>query len=268
MSDLSVFFQSVKLPVMPEVAHALIQSLHHPEVGLTEVRQIVAKDPALTARVLRAANSAALGLRHEVSTLEAAVAMIGLNQVRTLALTACMNVSFPVVAGLERTTFWKNCMACAGYSQWLAQAIHLDVQEAWLCGMLVRLGELIIGQTRPDILTELGNLPSLPGHRWVRQQRKLGFTEAHISAELARRWRFPPGIVHTLEQVSDPLAQSSWLPMAGVVHLAGWLADMAFSAPEVVDALPQDLIGRLGLQASWMRQNLPDPDTFLDINAL
>ncbi len=268
MSDLSVFFQSVKLPVMSEVAHALIRSLHHPEVGLTEVREIVAKDPALTARVLRAANSAALGLGHEVGTLEAAVAMIGLNQVRTLALTACMNVSFPVVAGLDRTAFWKNCMACAGYAQWLAQAIHLDAQEAWLCGMLVRLGELIIGQTRPEILTELGSLPSLPGDRWVRQQHKLGFTEAHISAELARRWRFPPGIVHTLAQVSDPLVQAPWLPMAGVVHLAGWLADMAFSAPEVVDALPQALIERLGLQANWMRQHLPDPDNFLDINAL
>lgn len=268
MSDLSVFFQSVKLPVMPEVAHALIQSLHHPEVGLTEVRQIVAKDPALTARVLRAANSAALGLRHEVSTLEAAVAMIGLNQVRTLALTACMNVSFPVVAGLDRTTFWKNSMACAGFAQWMAQATEQDMQEAWLCGMMVRLGELIIGQTRPEILTELGNLPSLPGHRWLRQQNKLGFTEAHISAELARRWRFPASIVRTLEGVSDPQAQHPFLALSGVVHLAGWLADMAFCAPEVIDALPQHLIEQLGLSPAWMRQHLPDPDSFLDINAI
>src|SRR5512145_162418 len=202
MSDLSAFFQSVKLPVMPEVAHALIRTLHEEDIVLGDVRNIVAKDPTLTAKVLRAANSAAIGLRREVSTLDAAISMIGMAQVRTLALTACMNVAFPVAPGLNRTEFWMNSMACAGYAQWLAPAAGVDWQQAWLAGMMVRLGELIIVQTVPDTLPEIERQPQIPGDRWKREQHVLGFTEAQVTAELARRWRFPAGIVQGLDSAS------------------------------------------------------------------
>ena len=146
MPDLSALFKSVKLPVMPEVAHALIRTLHNEEISISKVRDIIAKDPTLTATVLRAANSAGLGLRREIGTLDAAIAMIGMSQVRTLALSACMNVSFPMVAGLERAEFWRNSMACAGYAHWLAGGIGMDGQAAWLTGMMARLGELLIGR--------------------------------------------------------------------------------------------------------------------------
>lgn len=268
MSDLSAFFQSVKLPVMPEVAHALIRTLHEEDIVLGDVRNIVAKDPTLTAKVLRAANSAGMGLRREVGTLDAAIAMIGMAQVRTLALTACMNVAFPVVAGLKRAEFWGNSMACAGYAQWLAGGAGLDAQEAWLAGMMVRLGELIIVQTAPDTLAELEQEPHLPGKRWQIEQRLLGFTEAQVTAELARRWRFPAGIVRGLDTASDPLATPPFCPLGGVLHLAGWLADMAFSTPEIVDALPEAVIAKLNLDHDWMRSHMPPPDSFFDISSL
>lgn len=268
MSDLSAFFQSVKLPVMPEVAHALIRTLHEEDIVLGDVRNIVAKDPTLTAKVLRAANSAAIGLRREVGTLDAAISMIGMAQVRTLALTACMNVAFPVAPGLNRTEFWMNCMACAGYAQWLAPAAGVDWQQAWLAGMMVRLGELIIVQTVPDTLTDIERQPLIPGDRWKREQHVLGFTEAQVTAELARRWRFPAGIVQGLDTASDPLTAVPFCPLGGVVHLAGWLADMAFTEPEILDALPHAVIAKLDLDLDWMHKHMPQPDSFLDITSL
>ncbi len=268
MSDLSVFFQSVKLPVMPEVAHALIRTLHEEDIVLADVRNIVAKDPTLTAKVLRTANSASMGLRREVGTLDAAISMIGMAQVRTLALTACMNVAFPVADGLNRTEFWKNCMASAGYAQWLASAAGLDAQEAWLTGMMVRLGELIIGQTIPVSLAHIERPPQIPGDRWRREQQLLGFTEAQVTAELARRWRFPAGIVRGLDTASDPLSTQPFCPLGGVVHLASWLADMAFSGPDIVDALPGAVVAKLNLTRDWTRGHMPAPEAFFDISSL
>ncbi len=268
MSDLSSFFQSVKLPVMPEVAHALIRTLHDEDVSITQVRDLVAKDPVLTAKVLRAANSAALGLRREVGTLDAAISMVGLSQVRTLALTACMNVAFPVVPGLDRTEFWRNCMACAGYAQWLAGGIGLDTQQAWVAGMMLRLGELLIVQTRPETLAELERQPQIPGDRWAREERVLGFTETQVTAELAHRWHFPAAIVRGLNTASAPLAHQPLSQLGGVLHLAGRLADMAFSEPEIVDALPPQVISALDLNLDWMRNKLPSPDSFFDISSL
>lgn len=268
MSDLSAFFQSVKLPVMPEVAHALIRTLHDDEISISQVRDLIAKDPVLTAKVLRAANSAALGLKREVSTLDAAIAMVGLSQVRTLALTACMNVAFPVVPGLSRTEFWRNCMACAGYSQWLAGGIGLDASQAWLAGMMLRLGELIIVQALPDTLAELERQPQIPGDRWTREQEVLGFTEAQVTAELAHRWNFPANLVRGLNAASAPLASQPLSQLGAVLHLAGRLADMEFSNEEIVDALPQEVIRALDLNMDWMRNKLPERESFFDISSL
>lgn len=268
MSDLSAFFQSVKLPVMPEVAHALIRTLHDDEISISQVRDLIAKDPVLTAKVLRAANSAAMGLRREVGTLDAAITMVGLSQVRTLALTACMNVAFPVLPGLDRTEFWRSCMACAGYSQWLAAGIGLDAQQAWLAGMMLRLGELIIVQARPETLAELERQPQVPGGRWAREQQVLGFTETQVTAELAHRWNFPVAIVRGLNTAPAPLATQPLSQLGGVLHLASRLADMAFSDPDIVDALPQDVIGALDLNLDWMRRKLPERERFFDISSL
>ena len=268
MSDLSTFFQSVKLPVMPEVAHALIRTLSDEDVTLAQVRDLIAKDPVLTAKLLRLANSAASGMRREVSTLDAAIAMLGLAQVRAMALTACMNVAFPLVPGLDRTEFWRNCMSCAGYSQWLAGAVGISGQEAWLAGMMLRLGELIIVQSRPDTLEVLEKLPQLPGHRWIRERETLGFTEAQVTAELTHRWNFPLAIVRGLGSAAAPLDMHPLSQLGAVLHLASCLADMAFSEPEVIDALPQDVISALDLNRDWMRNKLPDPRDFLDLSTL
>lgn len=268
MSDLSAFFQSVKLPVMPEVAHALIRTLHDEDVSITQVRELIAKDPVLTATLLRTANSAAMGMRREIGTLDAAIAMVGLSQVRTLALTACMNVAFPVVPGLDRTEFWRNCMACAGYAQWLAGGIGLDAQQAWLTGMMLRLGELIIVQVQPNALALLECQPQIPGDRWAREQQLLGFTEAQVTAELAHRWHFPADIVNGLNTASAPLASPPLSQLGGVLHLSSRLADMAFSEPQIVDALPQDVVAALDLNLDWMRSKLPDREAFFDISNL
>ena len=268
MSDLSAFFQSVKLPVMPEVAHALIRTLHDEDVTINQVRELIAKDPVLTAKVLRAANSAAMGLRREIGTLDAAIAMVGMSQVRTLALTACMNVAFPVAPGLDRNEFWRNCMACAGYAHWLAGGIGLDTQQSWLAGMMLRLGELLIAQTQPETLAELERQPQIPGERWVREQRVLGFTEAQVTAELAHRWHFPAVIVRGLNTASAPLASPPLSQLGGVLNLASRLADMPFSEPEIVDALPRDVISALDLNQDWMRARLPARDSFFDISSL
>jgi len=218
--------------------------------------------------VLRAANSAGLGLRREIGTLDAAIAMIGMSQVRTLALSACMNVSFPMVAGLERAEFWRNSMACAGYAHWLAGGIGMDAQAAWLTGMMARLGELLIGQSAPASLVEIEKQPHMPGQRWQREQALLGYSETQVTAELARRWSFPPAIVQALDAAANPLPAQPFSRLGGVVHLAGWLADMPFSEPVIMDALPDAVIGALELNRDWMRNRMPQPDSFFDLSVL
>lgn len=263
MSELTTFFQSVKLPVISDVAHSLIQTLDDEDASAQKICQIIAKDPALTVKLLRLANSAHFGVARSVSSLTDAVALTGMSQVRTLGLAACFAESFPEIPGLSLDEFWKSSMACAGYAKWLSSSLGQDGQEAWLAGMMVRLGELLIYQTEPDSFNEIEQQPHLPGGRWEREKRLLGFSEGQITAELARRWNFPATIVLALETSSDPMAATPFCKMGAIIHLASLLADTPSDDPEILTSLPDDVVHALQLDHEWMKKKFPSHDSFV-----
>jgi len=262
MSDLSTFFQNVKLPVISEVAHALIKTLDDEDASAKAVSAIIARDPALTAKLMRLANSARFGVARGVNSLDDAIAMAGMAHVRTLALAACFAETFPDLPGLDSDEFWKSSMACAGYAKWLASGVGDDGQDAWLAGMMMRLGELLIYQSSPSAFAEIEQQPHLPGGRWEREQRLLGFSEGQITAELGRRWNFPVVIVQALESSSDPAAAHPFSKLGAIIHLASLLADTPSDDPEILDTLPQDVVDKLQLNREWMKKKFPAHGSF------
>lgn len=266
MSSIDAFFATVKLPSISEVAQQLINTLNDEDAGVPEVSAIIAKDPALSAKLLRLANSAQFGLPRGVSSVQDAIQMVGMGKVRTLALGSCMSESFPALPGLDAKEFWRTSMASAGYAQWLASAVGVDGQQAWLTGMMLRLGELLIGQANPQALAEIEKLPHLPGGRWEREKRLVGFSEGQITAELARRWNFPVPIIKALEHSLEPLAEPVFSKLAGVVHLAGTLADIPDAKADSVDVLPADVLVKLGLDTQWMKNKIPAADSFVNVS--
>lgn len=262
MSNVAAFVKDLTLPTMPEVAHELIRSLNDDEIPTGKLKETIAKDPALTVKLLRLANSAHFGVSREVSTLEDAMAVVGMSQVRTLALSACLSDAFPVAPGLDRDTFWRESQACAAYAQWLASRMGADSQQAWLSGFMVRLGELMIVQNQPEAMATIEQEPHYPGGRWEREASLLGFTEGQITAEMARRWKFPQSIIDALEHSGDPLSMRPFCRLSGVLHLAELLATTRETEPEdMVEVLPELLVA-LHLDREWLSTHIAEARAF------
>ena len=262
MSNLVHFFENVTLPTISEVAHTLIASLDNDDVSAKAIAATIARDPALTAKLMRLANSARFGSSRGVSSLDDAIALAGMAHIRTLALAACFAESFPRMPGLDSDEFWNSSMACAGYAKWIAGGVGIDGSEAWLAGMMVRLGELLIYQVEPATFAQIEEQPHLPGGRWEREQRLLGISEGEITAELCRRWNFPDKIVRALACSSDPMAAKPFCQLAGIVHLASLLADTPSDDPVIIDTLPADVIAALQISPEWMAKRFPSHASF------
>lgn len=267
MPSLDAFFAQVQLPTMNEVAQSLVRTLNDDKATVDHVARIISDDPALTAKLLRLANSAQFGLPRGVATLDEAIQMVGMEKVRTLCLGACLNASFPPVPGLDRTQFWQSCTACAGYAQWLAIPLGIDGQMAWLTGLMLRLGELLIAQAHPQALGEIERLPHAPGVRWEREVRLVGFSESEITAELARRWNFPMQMVQALHRAADPVVEQAFSRLGAVLHLAGLIADTPEPDASIIDTLPVEVLDALKLDIERLRQTFPAADSFIDIAA-
>jgi len=268
MTKLSRFVDAARLPVMPEVAAKLIPTLSSDTVELTYLRDVISKDPVLTASVLRWANSPLHGLSRSVNTLDAAISILGLSKIRAQAIATCMSSAFDLPEGLDRGRFWQQSMKCAGYSMWLALAVGLDESEAWLTGMLLHLGQVLIFQFDKDVAKQLAasNLKSVL--RWQREQDLLGVDDAQVVSEAAKCWNFPKEIVTALKNCSNPLESAKFSKLGGVVHLAAILSECDVVDNQTLEGLPKELLSRIGADAQWLAEYLPDPATFVDTSVL
>lgn len=261
------FLQSVSLPVMPEVAQALIRSLKDDQADVPMVTAIIAKDPGLTATLLRMANSAMFGLSRSVNSLESAVSVVGMAQIRARALSICIANGFVFPPGLDRKEFWRHSMVCAGYAKWLACHSAMDEQQAWLTGMMLRLGEIIIAQRMPESLAQIEAQPCGPGERWKRERDVAGFDEGQIASEIARRWDFPETVAGALEYAVHPLT-SKTPRMSGLVHLAALITDQSATSVPILADLPISVLQALGLDAEKLQTQTPNTESFSDISML
>lgn len=265
MPSLDAFFNAVTLPTMSEVAGALIASLSDEQPSAHELSAIIDKDPALSANLLRVANSAQFGLTRGVSTLDDAIVLVGLTRVRAMAMSACLTAAFPKLPGLDRDTFWRSCTACAGYAQWLARGVGVDPQVAWLTGMMLRLGEVLIGQVDPQAIQHIEQLPMQPGDRWKRELQWVGFTEGQITAELARRWNFPFQMVQALQRSHEPLVEQAYSRLGAVLYLAYLVSEMPLTDRDALESLPVEVLDSLKLDFDWMIATLPERDSFVGV---
>jgi HD-like signal output (HDOD) protein len=175
---------------------------------------------------------------------------------------------FLLPPGLNRLEFWRNSLACAGYAQWLAHSLKMDEQEAWLTGMMQRLGEITIAQHHPRHLESIEKRPCPPGARWQRERQLVGFDEGQITAEIARRWDFPEDVVQALGACSAPVNDQAFSRLGAVVHLAGLLADMQGVNAQSLAQLPAAVVEALNLDLDALAASIPDTDAISDTSSL
>lgn len=263
---IDIFLKSVEWPVMPEVGQALIRTLDDDHANTHSVGLIISKDPALTATLLRMANSAMFGLSGSVETLDRAISVVGMSMIRSRALSICMARVATFPAGMDRKTFWRYCLLCAGYAEWIAGLCNLGGDEAWLAGMMLRLGEISLAKAAPFALQRVAATPVAPAERWLRQRQLIGFDEGQVIAELAEHWDFPSSLVNGLRHAAQPLISAEFSKLAAVLQLAGCLADSGAITARTLDGLPLLVMTMLDITTDDLTANPPDADALSDIS--
>lgn len=264
MSRVSHFLPfSLVLPNMPGVAIQLVRSVNDDSMSLNDLAELIGKDPALSTTVLRIANTARYSPLRSISSLREATATLGMVTLRNLALSSCMVKSFPLVEGLDRRRFWCRGIATAYYAGLVAQAALVDAEVAYLGGLLLQTGQLLMMQTDKRGVAQVESQVKAPGDRFLLEQSLLGCTHAEVTAELTRRWKFPETLTAGFEAVSKPLDSQPFSALGAVLHIAALLADAMDLASSGTDALNTTALGvvtRLHLNVAWLEDKLITAD--------
>lgn len=251
-SHLKAFAAGVVLPRIPEVTSELVKSFQDDDVDIRAIASLISKDPAIATNILRHANSARYGLSKQIVSVDSAIQMLGMNEVRSIALGVSVASSFPNVQGLTQDQFTRYCTNASEFSARLAKACSVDKSAAWLVGFIGRVGEVIIAQKAPAVVRDIESGVTQIGQRWFNEFKELGFFEGHMVSTLAKSWDFPAAMVQALSDSYLPLEEDAvYQPLTCVAHIASLLADgMSLQVKEkitIVTSIQPGVLERLGL---------------------
>ncbi|MGC3999404.1 MAG: HDOD domain-containing protein [Anaeromyxobacter sp.] len=251
------------LPSLPAVALETLRLCQSDEIDLGRIAETVGRDPAITAKLLRAANSASLATRGKVATLTRAVALVGTNATLSIAL------SFSLVRGRRRAdgdgfdhaAFWRRALFSALAGRALAELRGLDQDELFVTCLLQDLGVLalqeVFGRTYGELYREAGG-----DHERLEplEQERLGVTHTQATTLLLRHWNLPEQLQRASEDAHATHAGPGGALQRRfeVVHLSGRLADV-WVAPAPAPALERALavaVERLGAAQELVSQAL------------
>ncbi len=184
------------LPTLPEIMNKILETIEDDSSSAQDLTDLLEQDHAISARLLRMANSAFYGLRYPVDSIRRAVVVIGFNEVRQLALATSVfdTLSSRDQFALDPEDFWMHSLGAAKAAQVLAKD-HLRVKSAESCftaGLLHDIGKYVLAFVLED---EYGDivLEAKEGNRALREVEleKLETTHGEVGQWIAMRWRLP-----------------------------------------------------------------------------
>ena len=137
---------SIVIPARPDVLVNLTGALQQTDPDFLYIAYLIKQDVALYTSVLSNVNSAYYGLSSEVTSIERAISLLGLDRIFKIVQLAALKNSLPCTGPLER--FWDTAIEVAHISAILAQQFgKVDPDEAYTLGMLHDIGIPILIRT-------------------------------------------------------------------------------------------------------------------------
>lgn len=228
------------LPPLPSVVLDLIASFGQEELSAAQVAAKISRDPALTAKTLRLANSSFYGRGRQVGSVAEAITVLGLRTVRAVAMAAGLSGSFRRQPGFDQDAFWRHSFGSALCAQALADELRRDDGDlAFTVGLLHDIGALALASL------------FAPAHAEVVQWRRredgssadaeravLGIDHAEVGGLIAQQWNFAPAIVDAIRQHHAPAATADQVTLAGIAHVADAIAHALGLAGDADEAVP------------------------------
>jgi diguanylate cyclase (GGDEF)-like protein len=245
------------LPSLPAVAVHVLRLCQRENFDIADVARAIGSDATLTAKVVSLVNSPLFALRQEVRTVSHALVLLGVNAIRTIAL------SFAVVGdlrahergGFDRRPYWRRAIFAAAVAQELARAEGLrQPADAFLAALLQDVGALALEQAAAEAYQPLLAQAGADHDKLVALEKQaFGCDHAEVGRWLMTQWRLPELVRSAVGSSHDPSrwqrgADPTTETIVKIVALSGAVADiwvMAEVGPVArrARALAQEILG-------------------------
>lgn len=217
-----IIVQIKDLPSLPAIVMELLNSIDQENVDISVLAKKVSQDQALTAKTLRFANSSFYGTPSKVTTIQQAITLLGVANVRDLITAAAISGIFPEnqCPGFNFRAFWKHSIATAVCAKLMARHLHVNTDYAFTAGLLHDIGRLVLVTRFPE------NYAAVIAYRKAHdcymleaERAVLGIDHMVAGHALAVHWHFSDVMQHAIVGHHEP-EKSAPSTLVALVHVA------------------------------------------------
>lgn len=292
--DNDIFQQILKdhkeLSSLPQTLSEVLRILRDDNASTKDLAEVLAKDPALTAKILRIVNSPYYGAGREITTLTQAVMTLGMRAVSALALsTSIYDLSGKWEVTIDRQRFWRHSLEVAMAARMIArESGYAYPEEAFICGLLHDIGILILEKSFPEKFERIWRQVEAGEEIAELEERIWGTNHARVGQFLLEQWGVPSVICDAvghhhnqiLTQNNDPeLRPAQIVALANLIsrftiakarpelaigagHKDMLAAALELSAPRLVE-LQESLLSAFIEEARFLEIDIGSPEELL-----
>ncbi|WP_423185601.1 HDOD domain-containing protein [Alishewanella sp. d11] len=256
------------LPTLPEIALRVRKTADDPDVSLMQMTDVIAQDPALSARMMKIANSAFMGRSIQVSTLNQAVTRIGLSQIKNIATAMALEqlfVSEYKQVQQQMDKLWRDniqvaaiAVACLKSYQHTQSNCKLSADVMTLCALVHNIGALAV-------ISEAERHPEVFGHPLFLNS-VIDKAAPYISVKVLKAWGFGDEFQLAAKswrvcKAGTPIHYTDFIRLAAIVR--GY-----YRSVEEQHMLLQDYLAQQVIEVPEFMQQPQIASVFQDVRAL
>ena len=226
--------QDLKLPSAPAIAVRILEVVKRDDFTFGELSSIIQSDPALAGRIMKLANSGLYSLPRQVTSIDKAVSVLGVNALKNIALSFVLNKQFqgPRRERFDYDWFWRRSITAAVAAELIATAIGYRSDETFITTLLQDLGILVMFACRPDDYLSVLDEKAVTGLPvTIVEKQVFGFDHQEIGAELLKSWQLPESICLPIRYQHEPSrAPKGMETLCNIVNVSDRLAAVYYGS--------------------------------------
>lgn len=220
---------AIEIASLPEIFLRVNEMIDSPRHSAADIGHTICHDAALSARLLKIANSAFYGFPSQIDTISRAITVIGTRELRDLVLATSVIRTFKGLPNdlVSMEDFWRHSICCALAARSLAeQRGEQSLERFFVAGLLHDVGSLLIYRKIPELAREAllrSRYNNIPLYR--AEQNIMGFDHAAVGVEILRKWKLPEHLQEAAEFHHNPGMAHRFPRDTALIHLADVVAD-------------------------------------------
>jgi len=246
--------RSENLPVLPQIVSQVLKLADSNDASPKDMERIIERDAAITAKILRVANSSYYGLNNCSST-NRAISMLGMNTVRSLVVGVAYQ---QVISGrafashFNKLEFWRHSLGVATAARILSKLkAPMQTEELYVAGMMHDVGLLVLDRFHPLELDKTVKFAMEEGMSLHEAENLMyGFDHTMVGAMLADRWGLTKPICDAVRYHHDPQSADENVMSTTIIAVANLLAHqcgLTNNVPGQPCEIPAEWLETLGL---------------------